>query len=730
MFVVRNYCLLVLYEPTTSAPVSEEPRVQAARPWWWLLGVLLLLTVGVAVALQLLDPWLRQKLEKQVATSSHGRYQLRIATLHTSLWKRTATLRGIQLRTSKTAPDSVGKPRADLVIGRLEVAGVGLLALLRKQVVPIDSIVLDSVGLRLASLPAAGKSPSKPLHQQLPLDGVRVGLFRLGHVHGSYGPAQQPTVQLGRASLQLRDVLLSATGAADSQRVAYATTVAADVHGLTLQVPEHRVQLLHAGFSSTQQRLTLDSVVVHPQKPINNQRDKTARISLALPRLELTGLNAAQLAHQHFRADTLRLTGPRLALTLPTVKPASLHVLLAPYLQQMRLKRLEMTGGSLRVAGLEQAPVISNVRAFATNIQVLPYKRPTNTLYYAEAWSIRTGLAVMTFNAPYYNASWQQLQLDSRPGTLRLVGVKVLPTMSATEMARRKGHQAANLMIRLPEVLVAGLDYRLAQREHVLHATTLTLRKAEINSKNDGRFPINPAISIMTPEALGQVPFRFDVRRMRAEQATIRMAYRAPRDPVPGTMSINRLSVTLRNVSNEPRRMNAATPLTGEATGWLQNRCYAQVKLRANVLDDSGLHTLSGSFGQTPLSILDDMTVPTRGIRFKSGTVQHIRFQMTLDRTSARGTLWGRYSDLKLQLLNQKERPGLLKRVETSLVNGIVLRDNNPRKPGKPLEPGRMDSRRERRFSVFSLWRQGLVSGMLHSAGVPAPLAKKLSESE
>jgi hypothetical protein len=721
----------VLYSSASSTPVAEPSSTPARRPWLrWLLGIVLLLLIAGAVALQLLDPWLRRKLEKQVATSSHGRYQLRISSLHTSLWHRTAELRGIRLHTNPTAPDSVGKPRAEGYLGRLEVSGVGLLALLRRGVVPVDSIVLDTVGLRLAAWPASDNSPSKPLYQQLPFEGLRVGLVRLRQARGSYGPGPHPTVQLGRADLQLRDLLLSAAGASDSQRVAYAASGAVALHGVAVQVPGHTVQLLHADFSTATGRLALDSVVVHPEKPINDQRGKAARISLVLPRLQLTGLQAAPLGHQHFRADTLRLLNPRLALTVPTVKPPSLHVLLAPYLQELRLKRVEVSGAALRVAGMSHAPAAGDVRATATNIQVLPHQKPSSRLYYAEAWSVRAGRAAMRFDAPYYYASWQQLQLDTRPGTLRLVGVRVLPTMDVVAMARHKGHQAANLMIRLPEVRVAGLDYRLAQREHRLHAASITLPRPEIVSKSDGRFPINPDISIMTPEALGQVPFQFDVRRIRADRATIRMAYRAPRDPVPGTMSINRLTVTLRNVSNEPRRMSAATPMTGEATGWIQDRAYARVKLRANVLDASGLHTLTGSFGRTPLSILDEMTVPTRGIRFKSGTVESIRFEMTLDRAAARGTIWGRYSDLKLQLLNQQERPGVLKRVETSLLNGIVLRDNNPRQPGQPLQPGRMDSRRERRFSVFSLWRQGLVSGLLHSAGVPAKLAKGLSESD
>ncbi|TGD79802.1 hypothetical protein EU557_16455 [Hymenobacter wooponensis] len=351
---------------------------------WWVLAVLGLLAVGVTIALQFLDPWLRRKLEQQVTTASHGRYQLRIGELHTSLRSRTLTLRHIRMRTAVTpSPDSAQLPRVRLAVGRLDVAGVGLLALLRRGVVPLDSLVLDSVALQLAALPKTGGG--KALHEQLPVEGVRLGQVQLRHVRATYGPAKQPIIRLGQGRLSAQDVLLSAAGAADAQRIGYAAAVAGMLQGLAVQVPGHHVKLLRGAFASSQQRLTIDSLVVHPNRPINNQREKTTRISLVLPRLLLTGLNAAQLARKHLRADTLRLTASRLALTVPTVKPPSLHVLLAPYLQECRLKRLEVSGGTLRIAGIKQAPAAGGMRAVATNIQVLPREAARTAIYYAEA---------------------------------------------------------------------------------------------------------------------------------------------------------------------------------------------------------------------------------------------------------------------------------------------------------------------------------------------------------
>lgn len=51
---------------------------------------------------------------------------------------------------------------------------------------------------------------------------------------------------------------------------------------------------------------------------------------------------------------------------------------------------------------------------------------------------------------------------------------------------------------------------------------------------------------------------------------------------------------------------------------------------------------------------------------------------------------------------------------------------NNPH-PSDRLVVGDMTSRHKLRFSVFTLWRQGLISGLLNSAGVPGKLTQKLS---
>ena len=692
---------------------------------------MVLLTI-LTIALSLLDPWLRQTLEKQAAKASQGQYHLVIDDLHTHLWSRTVVLSGVHLRSVAGANPSPTKlPDLSIDLQQLRIAGIGIVAALRRQEMPLDSIVLTGMQLQLEEMPPTPQdSAPKPLYQRLPLGllGMRVGYVALHRLKARYGSSQQTQVQVAQATFMAHDVYLSAAGAADSTRLGYAAAISADVRTVLARLPGHVVRLHHGGFSSASQRLTLDSVRLVPLQAISNQRTPNARADIALPRLELTGLRAAGLQRGRFQAEDLHLAGLRLLVTMPAVPPPPLYKVVEPYLPSFRLGQLRVTEAKMQLTGVDLAPAVQNVSLTGTSIHLQPDTK--GQLFYARAWTLRTGQARLTLDAPYYRLALKTINADTRRRQLTLENVAMAPTMSVAALARGKGHQSAHVRIRVPRMRVSGLDIEALLEKGNLLAQQLEISKARVLTESDGRFSLNPNQSVATPDAIGRLPFRVDVRQIRFADLGIRMSYRSPRSAQPGVMAMQQLTGVLSNVSNNPRRMNAAHPMTGQVTGQIQHVGPAQLSLRANVLDPSGAHTISGRFGTVPLAVLNPMILPTRGLRLRSGQIEQMHFQMQLDRQRARGTLWATYHDLKLQLLNRENRPGILHRLETSVVNGVFLRDNNPRKPGEELKPGKVNSNRELRYSVFSLWRQGLVSGMLNSAGVPEGLAKKLSEAE
>jgi hypothetical protein len=722
------YKALLLSMPPISTP--------APRPWLtWLLrglgalGVLLVLAV-VAVWLGL-DPWLRRTLEKQVTKRTHGQYQLAIGQLSTEWGPRALHLRRVALRrTARPLSDTL--PHLTLYLGRLDLQGVGLLALLRGQTVPLDSLVLDSLRvqvLALAKKPAP--HPTPPLYQQRPL---HLGYVALHHAGGSFGPAAKPIGQVTRADVLARDVLFTAAGMADTQRLGCAAAWEAVVRYPQGRVGGHVLTLGTATFSSQQHALSLDSLSIEPPAPGQGKPGAT-EVALLLPRLRIRGLQAAAWQHQHrLQADSALVQQPRFAFRPPAKAPPPLWQLAAPLARRTDLKHLLITDGFVALTGLRHKPVMRHFYAAGHTIRVdsLGGQANQGRILYARAWTAHSGRLTAVFQPPAYPTSIERAALDTKARTIRLTGLSLQPIFSPAQLNRRSGYQTTQLRVHMAELRAQGFDFNLLSDHSHVRVAHLTAEQPWLGLNSDGRGPVSSNQSVLTPEAMRKLRLHLEVGRLDVRNGTIAARYRGAETPRLGTLSFDRVNITLRNIGNNPRTQTLAHPLTGEATGYVQNRCYVQVHLRAPMLDPQGRHHLWGSFGATPFSILNPMLAPTKLIAFTSGSAQRIAFDLHADRQRVRGTMRATYSDLKIAMYKYKDgelKKPLFKRFLNGLLNGLVIRDNNPRPSGR-FVTGEMNTRRDLNSSVFSAWRQGLISGGLHSVGVPQKIAQSLSQSQ
>jgi hypothetical protein len=719
----------------TTFPAAAPPGGFQLRWWHWGLGFIGLLALLVTVALQALDPWLRQTLEKQVVTQSGGRYELRVGTLHTRLLTGTLQLRGLRLRTRGPALDSASArlPTVRLDLARLDVTGAGLWQVLWQQTLPVDRIAVDSLAIRVSSPLPASQKPALPLHQQLPfgLLSVRIAYVKVRRVQATYRLQARDSIYLRRGELHLRDLLISQAGAADSQRIGYAAELAVRMEGGQMVAFKHRIAFGNLQFSFQQQRLRLDSLAVHSLQPVNDQRTRVARLQFWLPHLLAAGVQLEHLATRKVHLDTLRVTGPRISLTAPTVTPEPLHQLLKPWLQELTVNHFVLTRGALYIRGFKQRPSVRDIMLRGTDVRInsTSVGKP-DRLYYARNWQLHTGAMSSLLDGSLYRMAYKQLNLETKTRELAVTGLLIRPALSPGALNSRTGYDTPHISTSLASVALHGCDFAALVRRKQLLLRELVVRGWRMSIQTDSRFPQSPTRSLITPEMLGNLPFRLDIRRVLLRQGTLYVETRVPKNPNPGRLTLNQFAVTLTNVTNDPRRMSAARPARGEASAWLQNQCPVEVKLVANLLDQRGHHHVTGRFGAAPLTILNPMVREVTPLTIRKGQVQDIRFALTLNRQRGWGTVWAQYSDLKVTLLTKRspKRKTLFTRIGTSLLNGIVVRDNNPRR-GK-LMPGKALTTRDLRSSVFTLWQHSLLVGLLHSVGVPAKLAQGLIEDE
>ena len=349
--------------------ISLTPAAPARHRWaWWVLGGLAVLLVGGSLAVVFgLDPWLRGKLEKTVAEKTHGQYKLEISSLKTSLVSRALHLRGLALRpATATLADTL--PRVQLRLARLDLSGVGLLALLRGQTVPLDSLVLDSLRvqvLALAQKPAP--HPTPPLYQQQP---VRLGYLALHHIGGSLGPATAPTAQLTSAEVRARDVLFTPAGAADTARLGFASAWQAVLRYPQGRLGGHIIALATAAFSSDKKTFTVDSLSIEPPAPGQGTPGAT-QVAFLMPKLRVRGLQAAAWQHQQrFRADSVMVQQPRLSFRPPAQAPPPLWQLIRPLARRADITHFLINDAFMAITGVKTKPAVRHVFAVGQSLRV------------------------------------------------------------------------------------------------------------------------------------------------------------------------------------------------------------------------------------------------------------------------------------------------------------------------------------------------------------------------
>jgi len=703
-----------------------------ARHWgrWLLLGLATLLLAGLAWLKWGLDPWLRGKLVQQVATQTHGQYTLTVASLRTELLTRSLHLRGVALRPSTpTLADTL--PRVEAHLASLAVRGVGVLALWRGTTAPIDSLTLDSLRVHVAALarrPAPAR-PRPPFYQQHPVQLGHLALHRAG---GSWGPATAPLGRLASAEVRARDLLLTPAGAADTQRLAFGAAWRVVLRGALGRLGGHTITAQRFAFASVQQAASLDSLRIVPPAA-GAGKPGAVRVFFTMPSAQVRGLQAAAWQHQHhLRADSLRLSAPRLTFRPPAQAPPPLWKLLKSVFRRADIRQVAIVDGYLAVAGVREQPAVRQIFGTAQGLRIdsLSEQPQARRVLYARSWVGHTGRITGVLLPPLYPVSIERASLNTESQALRLTTLAMRPTLTPAQLNRRSGYQTTQLTIRMAELRAQGFDFKQLSANSHLRIARLTAERPFLQASSDGRGPINRRPSYLSPERVREVRAHFDVRELDFNNGTIVALSRSAETPLLGKFTLNRLNIKFRNVTNDPSRMSLARPLTATATGYLQNICRAEATLTTSLLDPLGRQHLRGSFGPAPFSILNPIMRPTRLVSFRSGQVQRIDFDERLDRQHISGEVRARYTDLKLRMLDYKGgevKRTLLTRLKTGAAN-LVVRNQNPR-PGGRFVTGDIDAPRELEFSVFTAWRQGLIVGFLNNVGVPQKMATDYGQS-
>jgi hypothetical protein len=122
--------------------------------------------------------------------------------------------------------------------------------------------------------------------------------------------------------------------------------------------------------------------------------------------------------------------------------------------------------------------------------------------------------------------------------------------------------------------------------------------------------------------------------------------------------------------------------------------------------------------------------VPMGMVKMEKGTLQGAQADISGNNGGASGEVFIPYTDLKLSLMEKnKDRPGLNKKHDTSLLaNLFVVKNNNPKKGEAPRKVTAEYKAAPGSPFLFIVWKALLV-GALKTMGAPEKIAYETIES-
>ena len=374
------------------------------------------------VAVLDLRPKLISRLQELVKQGSEGLYRLSIEKIEPDLLNSTVQVFNIKmipdeeglanLIKTKNAPDDV----FELSAPRLDINGIGVEDLLRKEVIDLKSILINDPIIKVHHQKrsynhSSQQETASTLYQKLmgQLKKISVGEIRIrnGTIVLNNRGAKNPT-RFQNVSIYMKDLLIDSTTQYDKDRFLFASFAELNFKNLKLPTKDN-LYWLNAGavsVSATNKKITATTVSLKPrltkkefQKKLEHRK---VMYNVTIPTLHLTGVNWWNLFNgEGLEAGELNINKAICSIYLDRSLPIDSdkkpndfpHQLLASLDVPVYIGKLKLNGAS--VAYQEYNPLSNNsgtihlnsVNTSITNITNIPEKIKKNnkTGFYTSA---------------------------------------------------------------------------------------------------------------------------------------------------------------------------------------------------------------------------------------------------------------------------------------------------------------------------------------------------------
>ncbi|GAB4093462.1 hypothetical protein [Flaviaesturariibacter terrae] len=316
-----------------------------------------------------------------------------------------------------------------------------------------------------------------------------------------------------------------------------------------------------------------------------------------------------------------------------------------------------------------------------------------------------------------YKLKAKTIDYNSEEELLSISDFKMQPTLKDKE----DFYQGASVQREMNVIEFARLDlqrFRLESfvRSNAIIADSLLIDTPSIRIYTDktlppslegkmGRYPQQLLLNALTD---------ISIRGIALRGAGLTYTERSEKSGQEGTLSFERLNISVSNVTNIPDSIRRDSTCRLVASGSLLHGSPIDASFRFYLGAPEGRFDAEGRIRNVHASQLNGLAEPLAGIRLQSLDLQELRYNLSGDEYTARGTVRMRYNNLVLLLQKENPETGLLqtKKFLTKLLNKYTILHDNPGPDGRAIVARNVERSRLMTQTYFGLVWQTIFSGI------------------
>lgn len=310
------------------------------------------------------------------------------------------------------------------------------------------------------------------------------------------------------------------------------------------------------------------------------------------------------------------------------------------------------------------------------------------------------------------------LKASLKHSTLLINGVARQPRYGKYEYSRKKGEETDRIEFYNKELYIKGLDFRKFKDENKFIAQIVVVDSINMVLYRDKTHPIKPTEKKkLIQQVIREAPVYLHIDSLQLNDAQITYQEKVDEETDPGNINFINLQVSINNLTNDSILLNEGAIMTAQGQAYVMGVGKIQANFSFPLASQNNLHSITGTASSMPMEAINPMLKYVAFAEIRSGQVNEIRFNATLNEDESTGSMDFYYEDLKVDLLKKGEEEGK-KGLISLFANTFVLKSNNPQN-GK-FRTGTMYFERDKNKSMINYWWKTLFSGMKDTMGIPA----------